>query len=195
MGQLITRALAATFVMSVLAVALAPRGPHARAPRQAQAFAALSTSADTATGSGNPWDINAAPPQAAPASAPSAPQARVIGRDDTGQFHIDGLINGQSTRFLIDTGADIVAISTQEAQRLALRIDQTAPRAMLRSASGVTSGSYVTIERLYVAGAELHNVRAVVMDGLEGNLLGQSALRQMGRVELRGDAMIIEGKR
>ena len=34
-------------------------------------------------------------------------------------------------------------------------------------------------------------VDAVVMDGLSVNLLGQSALSQLGSVELRGDTMVI----
>ena len=62
---------------------------------------------------------------------------------------------------------------------------------MLRTASGTANGARVKLDRLVVSGQVLHDVEAVVVEGLGVNLLGQSALRQMGRVELQGDHMVI----
>ena len=49
----------------------------------------------------------------------------------------------------------------------------------------------VRLDRVEIAGEQFHDVDAVVMDGLDTNLLGQSVLRRLGRVELRGDRMVI----
>ena len=49
----------------------------------------------------------------------------------------------------------------------------------------------VHVDEIYVAGVELHNVDAVVAQGLDRNLLGQTALRQLGKVSQQGDEMVI----
>ena len=120
-----------------------------------------------------------------------AGEAEVLMRDETGQFHIDAAIDGQDTRFLLDTGADVVALTLDEADRLGLDVDPSTFRPLTRTASGVGYGTQVTLGRLEVAGAEFHQVPAVVIEGLSVNLLGQDVLRRLGKVELEGDRMVI----
>jgi len=115
----------------------------------------------------------------------------VIKRDGSGQFYIRGDVNGQNTRFLVDTGADMVALSVDEAEQLGIEFDPSTFEAITQTASGPGFGQHVTIERLDLAGQELENVSAVVIDGLEVNLLGQSVLRRLGRIELHGDQLVI----
>jgi len=115
----------------------------------------------------------------------------VIRRKAAGRFYLDADVNGQPVRFLIDTGADVVALTTDDAARLDIDADPATFRPIARTASGTGYGATVTIERLDVAGRELRDVRAVVVDGLETNLLGQSVLRQLGRIELHGNEMTI----
>jgi len=62
---------------------------------------------------------------------------------------------------------------------------------MMQTASGVGYGAPVTIDSLEVGGQEFRGVPAVVVEGLTVNLLGQSVLRQLGKVELSGDRMVI----
>lgn len=119
-------------------------------------------------------------------------EATVIKRNASGQFMIRGAVNGQDTRFLIDTGADVVALSMDEAEQLGVEFDPSSFEAITQTASGPGYGQHVTIERLDVAGRELENVPAVVVDGLDVNLLGQSVLRQLGRIEMRGNALVID---
>ena len=49
----------------------------------------------------------------------------------------------------------------------------------------------VQLDRFQLGDEEFHNVDAIVLEGLETNLLGQSLLRRLGKVELRGDHMVI----
>ena len=50
----------------------------------------------------------------------------------------------------------------------------------------------VTLERVQIGDTELRNVGAVVVRDLGVSLLGQTVLARMGRVELKGDRMVIE---
>ena len=117
--------------------------------------------------------------------------AMVLQRDGSGQFHIEAQVEGQDTDFLVDTGADIVALTVDEAGRLGHPVDPADFVPMMQTASGTGNGTMVHIDRLEVAGAEFHDIDAVVMDGLPVNLLGQTILAKLGQVSLEGDRMVI----
>lgn len=112
-------------------------------------------------------------------------------RGASGQFHLTARVNGDDTEFLVDTGADIVALTVGDAQRLGIAVDPNTFQPLMRTASGTGRGTLVELRSIEVAGHEFRNVTAVVMEGLEVNLLGQSVLRRFGSVELTGDRMII----
>lgn len=116
----------------------------------------------------------------------------VIERDASGQFQLQARVNGEDTRFIVDTGADIVALTPAEAERLGIDVvaDDFAP--ILQTASGVGRGARIKLDRLELGDEEFRDVGAVVVEGLGVNLLGQSVLRRLGRVELQGDRMVIE---
>lgn len=135
----------------------------------------------------------AAESDAVPASTPMASQDRsdalLLKRDSSGQFHINATLNGTDVRFLVDTGADLVALTEDDAQAIGLTVGEMQP--ILQTASGVGYGAPVRIDELVIAGVELRNVQAVVAQGLSTNLLGQSVLRKLGGVSLKGDRMVI----
>jgi aspartyl protease family protein len=113
-------------------------------------------------------------------------------RDGSGQFHLTARVNGEDTEFLIDTGADIVALTVDDARRLGIPVDPAAFEPLMRTASGTGRGMFVELRQIEVAGHEFSNVGAVVMEGLEVNLLGQSVLRRFGSLEMSGDRMVIK---
>lgn len=119
-------------------------------------------------------------------------EALVLERTGSGQFHIDGKVNGTQMPFLIDTGADVVALTTNAAQDAGIFVDPTTMEPMMQTASGTGKAARVKLDRLEIAGREFENLDVVVMEGLQTNLLGQSVLRQLGRIELKGDRMVIE---
>ena len=179
MFRLLSIAFGMVFALTLAAQVVGtrhPLGSVAEEPAQAQ--------------SAGPWGNT--PVAVAVATAhPTTPAATIIGRDSSGQFHLHATVNGRDAEFLVDTGADVVALSKAEAERLGINVAPADFRPILRTASGTANGARVTIDRLVVSGQELHNVEAVVTEGLEINLLGQSALRRVGKVELQGDHMVI----
>ena len=118
-------------------------------------------------------------------------QETEIDRDASGQFHLSAQVNGQDAAFLVDTGADTVAFGVDEAERLGIEFDRSTFEPITQTASGVGYGARVQLERFEVAGQRFDAVEALVIDGLQTNLLGQSLLRRMGKVELHGDKMVI----
>ena len=116
----------------------------------------------------------------------------MLERDGSGQFHISAQVNGIETDFLVDTGADIISLTEAEAGQLGLNFDPNAMQPIMKTASGVGYAAMVRIDTLEFNGAEFRDVDAVVMRGLSVNLLGQNVLRQLGKVELQGDRMVIE---
>lgn len=129
--------------------------------------------------------------RAAQAAANRTGGGTELQRDGSGQFHLTARVNGEDTEFLVDTGADIVALTVDDARRLGISVDPTTFQPLMRTASGTGRGTIVELRDIEVAGHTFSNVDAVVMEGLEVNLLGQSVLRRFGSLEMSGDKMVI----
>jgi aspartyl protease family protein len=136
----------------------------------------------------SPWSKQ----ENAPARTASA-EAIEIERDAQGQFHLELDAGGATVRFLVDTGADVVALTEDDAERLGIQPDASAYEPILRTASGTGMAARVRIERLTIGGRDLDDVEAVVVPDLPVSLLGQSALRRLGSVTLQGDRLTIAG--
>ena len=110
--------------------------------------------------------------------------ATTLAPDERGHFVVDGTINGGHVRFLVDTGATLVSIASQDAQRLG--IDYRAGR---RSAAIMADGRRVSaytvrLDSVSVGDLTLFNVDCSVHEGPSTGhaLLGMSFL---GRTEMR----------
>lgn len=144
-----------------------------------------------------PSDASKAPVALASASEPAAKtetDALLLRRDKSGQFHLEASVNGNAVAFLVDTGADMLALTEDEAAELNLNVSPDDFQPAMQTASGVGYGAPVKLDEVEVAGVTLHDVDAVVVRGLSVNLLGQSVLRQLGGVELKGDRMVIRSR-
>ena len=119
-----------------------------------------------------------------------APQV-TLAANGRGQFITDSTVNGGSLRFLVDTGATVVAIPGGEARRLGIDFTK-GQKGIAQTANGATPVYRVKLNSVKVGEIELLNVDAIVMDGggLAQPLLGMSFL---DRVEMRreGDRMTL----
>jgi aspartyl protease family protein len=117
----------------------------------------------------------------------SAARAHVtLWADGSGFFHAQGSINGQAVTFLVDTGANTVAINSALAQRLGLDYRKRGQPGTAATASGYTRFYGVKLDSVKIGEIVLHNVDAAVIEGREPQtpLLGMSALNAL---EMRRD--------
>lgn len=115
----------------------------------------------------------------------------VLKRDNSGQFHVNLTVNGTDTRFLVDTGADLVALTEADADALDILPTEDQFQPVMQTASGVGYAAPVMLDEVTLGETTFRDVEAVVVKGLGTNLLGQSLLRRLGKVELQGDKMVI----
>ena len=110
---------------------------------------------------------------------------------DNGHYFVDGLINGHSVRFLVDTGASTIAINKQMAKRIGLLYKVDGDKGLVETASGTAAAYGVTFNSVQVRSITLKRVRGTVIDGAYPSvaLLGQSFLN---RLNLRRDGIMME---
>ena len=122
----------------------------------------------------------------------SGSQTVVLTANSQGHFVTVGSINGASTRFVVDTGATYVSLSSSEARRLGLDYTK-GERGAMSTANGVVPAYKVTLNTVRVGGISMNQVDAAVIEGGSPpvTLLGMSFLK---RVEMRrdGDSMTLK---
>lgn len=133
--------------------------------------------------------VAVAPVAAVPAGG--APRETVLVREDSGHFLTVADVNGEPVRFLVDTGADVVALTTEDAKRAHVFFDTAKFETVGRGASGDVRGQQVRIAELVLDGKRASDVEAVVIEGTPVSLLGQTYLRKMASVHIEGDRMTL----
>lgn len=114
-------------------------------------------------------------------SASSAEQL-VLRPDAQGHLFIEGAINDSKVRFLVDTGATLVAISAAQAQQAGIDY-RKGQRGVSHTANGSVPTWVVVFPSIRVGNMVLYNVEGAVLEnGLSTPLLGMSALK---RIEMR----------
>lgn len=110
-------------------------------------------------------------------------------------FFVDGLINGHTTRMLVDTGATLVAISETEAQRLGIPYVLQGRPTLVSTASGEVKGYGVELRSLKIGARSFDRVKAVVVEGDSPRhvLLGMNVLGRF-HIEHRGNLMVLSSK-
>ena len=111
--------------------------------------------------------------------------------DSLGMYYVKGAINGQPTRFLVDTGATFVTMSGRKAR--SLKIDYLRGiRSTAQTAAAIVPVFQIKLESVSIGGIRLPNVDATVIDGDQpvDVLLGNSFL-QHTRMQKAGSVLEI----
>lgn len=107
-----------------------------------------------------------------------------------GFFYADGSINGVTVKFLVDTGANTIALNSATARRVGLEYKRFGKRGFASTASGYTVIYNLKLNTVRVGGITLYNLDAGVIEGPEPStpLLGMSFL---GKLDMKrtGDRM------
>jgi aspartyl protease family protein len=113
----------------------------------------------------------------------------VLQRNRAGHFLADGEVNGARVTFLLDTGATYIAIPSQIARELKLKLG---PPVTLQTAAGPATGYPTRLESVRLAGIEMRDMAAVVSEGLEPRtvLLGMNFLKRL-EITQRGEQLVL----
>ena len=127
-------------------------------------------------------------------SSQSGTRSLSIPRDARGHFATDGRIEGQRIRFMVDTGASVIALNEKSAAEFGLRPTPGQYTATVTTANGTVKAARVRIEMLDVGGLIVRDVDAMVLpdEALSENLLGLSFLSKLRRFEYANGQMVLE---
>lgn len=107
-------------------------------------------------------------------------------RSRDGHFHIDGEINGNALRFLIDTGASTVSVSADSARQMGLACQR---QTQFQTANGAVRGCVTRVQLLGFGPFQLRDMTVAILPDLAGEaLLGMNALKHL-HLEQSGDKL------
>ncbi|MDJ0956196.1 MAG: TIGR02281 family clan AA aspartic protease [Arenicellales bacterium] len=113
----------------------------------------------------------------------TGPETVSLWADPNGFFYTAGLINGFPVRFLVDTGATTIALSSELAKRIGIDIAK-GQRGVANTAAGLTQMYGLNLKSVTVGGITLKDISAGVIVGNYPTtpLLGMSFLGQLDMV-------------
>lgn len=109
----------------------------------------------------------------------------VLWADSNGSFFANGQVNGKSVKFLVDTGADIVTFSQNQADRLGINYSKS-KNGWASTASGVAALKTLKINNLSIDHITMYDVTVSVIMGNfpQFPLLGSSYLNKLDMVRI-----------
>jgi len=157
-----------------------------------QGVALISTDRESATLNidGQKRTLKIGQHHAGPAAASSS-QSATLTADSRGHFVVNGQINGGAVRFLVDTGATDIALSSADATRLGIDYRKGQP-ALMGTANGAAVAYRLKLDTVRVGDIVLNNVDAAVLEGnhMPFALLGMSFLNRM-EMKHEGRTMVL----
>jgi len=113
--------------------------------------------------------------------------------NDHGMFLSHGSINGQSVKFLVDTGASSIAISAKQAKKLGILYQINGVETRASTASGLAKAWAINLKSVSLGAIKQKNVKAMVVEGdyPRHALLGMTFLDRL-HVKKQANQMILE---
>ncbi|MEM7542085.1 MAG: TIGR02281 family clan AA aspartic protease [Pseudomonadota bacterium] len=123
------------------------------------------------------------------ATAPARQIVRVA-PGDGGHYTLDGTINGNPVKFIVDTGATSVVMNRNTAEKVGISYEKGQPVAV-ETASGEAAAYRLDLKEVKVRALGIKNVPGVVIDGDYPTqvLLGQSFLN---RIDMKREGPVLE---
>lgn len=87
-----------------------------------------------------------------------------VAMNGRGQFITNGMINGRVVEFLVDTGANTVSMTAQDARRLGIDYQVDGTRGASATAGGIVTSWAVTLKSVQVGPIVVRNVQATVRE-------------------------------
>ena len=117
----------------------------------------------------------------------------VVPQGDDGHYVVDGLVNGQRVRFMVDTGATETVLSQDDARRLGIPVDTLNYGYEVETANGKGYSAAYDATSLAIGAIKLEGFRVMVNKApMNGSLLGMSFLKRLDAFEFRDRQMILK---
>ena len=128
--------------------------------------------------------------RSADAAGHASPIDTHVRRSPNGHYFVTALVNGQPVRFVVDTGATTVALTEEDALRAGVPFDRSSFDVIGVGAAGPIRGQEMHLSSVELDGKERLHVQAVVLEGADISLLGQSYLSHFN-IQMNGDTMVL----
>ena len=107
-----------------------------------------------------------------------------------GHFWVDGRLNGQRVKFLVDSGATMTTIGRDTANRTGIEVSPT-PDQMVRTGNGLIKVSSGRARSLQIGSIERRDVGVHVADNDDLNVLGMNFLSSLERWGVEGRWLVL----
>lgn len=109
-----------------------------------------------------------------------------------GHFFVTARVDGVPVRFMVDTGATVVALTGADARRVGLTANDRERAETHWTANGSVRVAPVRLKEVAVGSIVIRDVDAVVNERMDGiSLLGMSYLRRLAGFSVQGDELLL----
>lgn len=117
----------------------------------------------------------------------------VINRSGDGHFYINAGVNGINIKFMIDTGASDVALTTVDAKRLNFDLAKLNYNRIYSTANGESKAAPVELDKVQIGTWTFKNIKGHVGSSgeLDISLLGMSVLERFKSFKIERDALVL----
>ena len=132
-------------------------------------------------------------PRQAPASASHRRMVEIVAGAH-GHYYASVEINGRRVDVMVDSGASIVALTFEDAERAGIFIRDRDYTHRVNTANGLARIAPVVLDRVSIGGITVRNVQAAVSEPgkLMTSLLGMSFLSRLQRVDMRSGILVLQ---
>jgi aspartyl protease family protein len=121
----------------------------------------------------------------------AVPNSLVFHANTQGHVLVDAFVNGAPVRFMVDTGATVVALTLKDAAAAGFSRGDLVFSMKTSTANGVARAAPVRLRELRIDQLQVDNVEAAVGENLFISLLGQSFLTRIDGYEMRDGVLTL----
>jgi aspartyl protease family protein len=108
-----------------------------------------------------------------------------------GHFWVEGAINGEPVKFLVDSGATMTTIGSETAERAQVAVSPGRDQ-LVRTGNGVVRVASARADRLAIGSIKRDGLRLHVADGEDLNVLGMNFLSSLERWGVEGRWLVLQ---
>lgn len=131
------------------------------------------------------------PPPALTVLRPPSNRTLVYRADRRGHFSLTATVNSAPTRFVVDTGASLIALTLDDARAAGIGRSELVFNQLTQTANGPVRFAPVMLREVRIGQLSIENVAAAVIENLDQSLLGMSFLKRLKSFEMREGALTI----